>query len=142
MENAACWSRCTSLRGLRSSFGNFEAFLILSFYDSTWFLLLWSRIQDLVIWKSINQQQKIRFWLSLISPMLLFYESTQFCTYGTIFRICTVGNQRSNSNNNCDESPIERAAFWWYIYVSRCDQAVYRSVPLSRHAQKSISKVL
>ena len=38
--------------------------------------------------------------------------------------------------NKCDESPIERAAFWCYIYVSRCDQPVYRSVPLSRHAQK------
>ena len=40
--------------------------------------------------------------------------------------------------NKCDESPIERASFWCYIYVSRCDQAVYRSVPLSRHAKKML----
>ena len=43
--------------------------------------------------------------------------------------------------NKCDESPIEPTAFLCYIYVSQCDQAVYRSVALSRHAQKVNSKV-
>ena len=45
--------------------------------------------------------------------------------------------------NKCDESPIERAAFWCYIYVSRCDHngkvSVSKSLNFETHPSLGLS---
>ena len=59
---------------------------------------LWYNIQYMYIWKSTAKKSSFKnFSVCPISPILSIYESTRFFTYGTIFRICTFGNQQINS---------------------------------------------
>ena len=77
-----------------SNFSNFVNLLMYAVFH------LWYDIKDLYIWKSTNQQQRIQlynFFSVSNSPILSIYKSTRFFTYGTIFRICTFGNQLINS---------------------------------------------
>ena len=53
--------------------------------------------------ESNNSTAKIssfeKFSVRPIFPIFSIYESTRFFTYGTIFRICTFGNQQINRKN-------------------------------------------